>query len=152
VKGFKFKLQSILDARIKVLENCQLAMAKVQNKLNKAVKHLEYLYETLNKNKNDLEKLINTGNKIDCTEVNNYKNYIDKLKIDIKNQHKVIADLEIEMEEKKQAVLEALKAKTMLEKLYEKALKEFKENIEKLDFREIDEIATNRQRRIASKI
>ena len=35
----------------------------------------------------------------------------------------------------------------MLEKLKEKALKEFKAEVERLDMLQIDEIATNRQKR-----
>ncbi len=87
------------------------------------------------------------GTQIDLMIICCHQNYIEKLKSDIKDQHKIIASIEIELEEKKQKVLEALKAKTMLEKLKEKALKEFKENFERLDMLQIDEIATNRQKR-----
>lgn len=147
MKKFKFGLQSVLDARIKTLENCQLALAKVQSKLNEAVKHLEHLYETLSKTKKELEFLVKEGINIDFITVCWHQNYIEKLKCDIKNQHKVITSIEIEVEEKKKEVLEALKAKTMLEKLKEKDFKEFIKNFEKLDLLEIDEIATNRQKR-----
>jgi len=147
VKKFKFKLQSVLDARIKALENCQLALSKVEFKLNQAVKHLEQLYELQKKSKSELESLLTAGTQIDLMIICCHQNYIEKLKSDIKDQHKIIASIEIELEEKKQKVLEALKAKTMLEKLKEKALKEFKENFERLDMLQIDEIATNRQKR-----
>jgi len=148
VKKFQFKLQSVLDARIKALENCQLAMAKVQDKLNKQIKHLEYLYQTLKDTKKELESILDAGANINLIEINSYQGFIVKLKDKIKNQHKLITDTEIELEEKKQAVLEALKAKTMLEKLKEKNLKSFLTNVERLNFIEIDEIATNRHKRM----
>jgi flagellar FliJ protein len=148
VKKFSFKMQSVLDARIKVLENCQLEMAKVQDKLNKEIMHLEYLYKTLAATKNDLELLLKEGCEINILEINGYQEYISRLKHKITNQHKLISDTEIELEEKKQAVLEANKAKTMLEKLKEKKLKEFISNVERLEFIEIDEIATNRHKKI----
>ena len=141
-------MQSVLDARIKVLENCQLEMAKVQDKLNKEIMHLEYLYKTLAATKNDLELLLKEGCEINILEINGYQEYISRLKHKITNQHKLISDTEIELEEKKQAVLEANKAKTMLEKLKEKKLKEFISNVERLEFIEIDEIATNRHKKI----
>jgi len=147
VKKFTFRLQSVLDARIKALENCQLAMAKVQDKLNKQIKHLEFLYQTLKDTKNELESILDAGSNINLIEINSYQGFIFKLKDKIKNQHKLIADTEIELEDKKQAVLEALKAKTMLEKLKEKDLKNFLTNVERLDFIEIDEISTNRHGR-----
>ena len=147
MKKFTFRLQSVLDARIKALENCQLAMAKVQDKLNKQIKHLEFLYQTLKDTKNELESILDAGSNINLIEINSYQGFIFKLKDKIKNQHKLIADTEIELEDKKQAVLEALKAKTMLEKLKEKDLKNFLTNVERLDFIEIDEISTNRHGR-----
>jgi len=148
VKKFKFRLQSVLDARIKKLEDCQLEMAKVQDRLNKEVQHLECLYETLKNTKNELELILKAGSSINLLEIRSYQGYIVKVKGQITNQHKIIADTENELEGKKQAVLEALKAKTMLEKLKEKNLKEFIANVERLDFVEIDEIATNRHKRI----
>ncbi|MDD3013550.1 MAG: flagellar export protein FliJ [Candidatus Gastranaerophilales bacterium] len=147
MKKFQFKLQSVLDARIKALENCQLAMALVQDKLNKQIKHLEYLYQTLKDSKNELELILGAGSNINLIEINSYQSFIIKLKDKIKDQHKLITDTEIELEEKKQAILQALKAKTMLEKLKEKNLKNFLTNVERLDFIEIDEIATNRHKR-----
>lgn len=148
MKKFKFRLQSVLDARIKKLEDCQLEMAKVQDRLNKEVQHLECLYETLKNTKNELELILKAGSSINLLEIRSYQGYIVKVKGQITNQHKIIADTENELEGKKQAVLEALKAKTMLEKLKEKNLKEFIANVERLDFVEIDEIATNRHKRI----
>lgn len=147
MRKFKFKLQSVLDARIKTLEDCQLALSIVQHKYQQAVKHLEHLYETQNKTKTELETVLKVGSRIDFMTIQCYQNYIEKLKIDIQNQHKIIADIEIELEEKKQKVLQALKAKTMLEKLKEKAIKEFKAEFERLDMLQIDEISTNRQKR-----
>ncbi|EKE02466.1 MAG: hypothetical protein ACD_20C00383G0018 [uncultured bacterium] len=147
MRKFKFKLQSVLDARIKTLEDRQLALSIVQHRHQQAVKHLEYLYESENKTRNELETVLKAGTKIDFTTIQCHQNYIGKLKSDIQNQHKIIADIEIELEEKKQEVLQALKAKTMLEKLKEKALKEFKAEVERLDMLQIDEIATNRQKR-----
>lgn len=148
MKKFKFKLQSVLDARSKVLENCQLAMAKVLHRLKQEQEHLDYLYTTVNITKCDLENLLSSGNFIDLLSINNHQGYIFKLKNDIINQHKIIADTEVELDAKKNEVLEALKAKTMLEKLKEKAQKEFKFNFEKLDLAEIDEIATNRFKKV----
>jgi len=122
-------------------------MAKAQDKLNRAIRHLENLYQMLKTTKEELEKQLRSAY-IDFTIINCHRNYIEKLKIDIRNQHKLIADIEVEVEEKKQEVLEAMKAKTMLEKLKEKKLEEFIKDFERRDLIEIDEISTNRHRRI----
>lgn len=147
MKKFKFRLQSVLNAREKAFEDAQLALAKVQAKLNRQIKHLESLHQKLNHTKKDLESLLTEGTNIDLSRIKNYQDFMAKLKEDIKNQHKIIADTKIEMEEKKQELIEAMKAKRMLEKLKEKDLKEFNASVERMDLKEIDEIATNRHKR-----
>jgi len=146
VKNYRFRLQSVLDAREKALEYRQLEMAKIQAKLKQHTDHLEYLHTTLKNTKSDLEKMLSSGS-IDFILVGSHRGYLVKLEVDIKNQHKLISDTEVELEIKKQEVIEANKAKIMLEKLKEKDLLAFKEKLEKLDLLEIDEIATNRGNR-----
>ena len=131
----------------KALEERQLEMAKVQKKLKQQILHLDYLYNTLNNTKIHLETLLEKGAEIDFIIIKSHQDYIQKLHSDIKNQHKIIADTEIELDEKKKEVVEALKAKTILEKLKEKDYKEFIKNFERLDLIQIDEISTNRHSR-----
>jgi len=144
VKKFKFRLQSVLDARVKKLEDLQLEMAQVQNELRKQTEILENMYQTREKTRINLENNIDAGAKIDIIIIRNHQDYIEKLSNDIKNRHKIIADKEIELEEKKKEVLEALKAKTIMDKLKEKDYKAFLDEVEKLDLKQIDEIAINR--------
>ena len=91
-----------------------------------------------------LKSVLSSSLSIDPFTINNYRGYIVKLESDIGHQHKVIADVEFELEEKKNIMLEAMKAKKILEKLKEKGLKEFNEKIEKHTMAEIDDIATSR--------
>lgn len=144
MKKFKFNLQSVLDAREKNLENCQLALSKILHKLKLEEEQLQYLYDKLESTLKALEKVLSAGSNIDLLIINSHQGYILKIKKDINNQHKLIADTEITVEECKKTVVEALKAKTMLEKLKEKALRQFKIELEKHDMAEIDEIATSR--------
>jgi len=146
VKGFKFKLQSVLEAKIKKFEDCQLEFAKVKNRLNVENQRLDYLYKTLEQTTAELE-LVMSSKSIDYTLIFCYQNYIIKLKQDIRNQHKLIETIEKELDEKNKKMLEALKEKTMMEKLREKAQEEFRKNIERLDMLNIDEIATNRHKK-----
>ena len=146
MKGFKFRLQSVLEARKKKFEDCQLEFAKVKNRLSKEDKRLKHLYNDLEETTAGLELTIYSGS-IDYTIILCHQNYIIKLKTDIKNQHELIEKIEKELEEKNKIMLEALKAKTMMEKLKEKALEEFRKKIEKIDLINIDEIATNRYKK-----
>ena len=144
MKKFKFRLQSVLDARVKKLEDLQLEMAQVQNEFRKQTEILENMYQTREKTRINLENNLDTGVKIDIIIIRNHQDYIEKLSNDIKNRHKIVSDKEIELEEKKKEVLEALKAKTIMDKLKEKDYKAFLDEVEKLDLKQIDEIAINR--------
>lgn len=120
-------------------------MAKVQKIYNQALSRLEFLYAHLDQTKDGLEDILTKN--IDFTIINCYRNYIIKLKECIKNQHKLIADIEVELEAKKQEMLDAMKAKKMLETLKEKDFKAFYTEIERQDMLIIDEIATNRYKK-----
>lgn len=147
MKKFKFRLQSVLDAREKNLEDRQLEMAIIQQKLKEQNKFLDNLYNKQSDTKSNLEKLIDKGVSIDFTIIKNHQDFIGKLKVDIKNQHKVISDTEFLLEEKKKEVVEALKARDILVKLKEKEQKAFTKEFERQDLIQIDEIALNRHKR-----
>ncbi len=148
MKGFKFKLQSVLDAREKKFKDRQLEFAAVKNRLFNEKKSLDFLYNELEQTQAGLEIIINSS-VMDYTFIFCHHNYLSKLDGDIKNQHKLIEQTEKELGEKNGLMLEALKEKTMMEKLREKALEEFKKLIEKEDMINIDEIAVNRYKRPA---
>lgn len=146
MKGFKFKLQSVLDARQKKFEDSQLEFAKAQNKLHREKLVLLKFIKSLDETNLSLEEVLKTGS-IDNTIVFVHQNYILTLKENIKKQKTIIQMAEKELEEKNQLMLEALKAKKIMEKLKEKALNEFKEEINRQEVLLIDEIATCRYKK-----
>jgi len=146
VKGFKFKLQSVLEAREKKFEDSQLEFVKVKNKLLSEKKALDSLQKDLLKTQKGLEVILNSGN-MDYTFIFSHQNYIFKLKDDIENQLKLIEETELKLAEKNKLMLEALKEKTMMEKLREKAREAFKKEVERQDIINIDEIAVNRYKK-----
>lgn len=143
MKGFKFRLQSVLDARQKKLEDSQLDFAKAKNKLHCENIVMSNLFKAFNETNLSLEEVLKAGG-IDNTIIFIHQNYIITIKENIKKQKIVIEIAEKELEEKNQLMLEALKAKKVMEKLKEKALNEFKENINRHELIVIDEIATCR--------
>ena len=146
MKGFKFKLQSVLDAKNKKFENTQLEFAKTQSRLNLENKRLGFLHNDLEQTTTGLEYIIHSGG-MDYTLIFCHQGYMSKLKKDIISQNELIKEVMAELDKKNKLMLEALKEKTMMEKLREKALSEFKKNRERLDLINIDEIATNRYKK-----
>lgn len=147
MKKFKFRLQSILDTREKALEDRQIEFGFIQRNLQKQLMQLKNLQNTLKHNFESLENLISQGQSIDFSLINSYKNYIDKLTQDIKVQNEIIETVKMQLEAKKQEVIEALQAKTMLDKLKEKDQEEFKKEIERLETQELDDISIARYKK-----
>jgi len=146
VKGFKFKLQSVLDARQKKLENAQLEFAKAQHKLHQENLTLANLVKVLEETTMGLEQVLR-AQILDYTIVFIHQNYIITTKQNIVNQKLVIKQAEQDVLEKNNLMLEALKDKKVMEKLKEKAQREFTEKIEYQEMIMIDEIATCRYAR-----
>ncbi len=146
MKKFKFRLENVLELRTKTLEDRQLEMAAIQARLNDANNKLDSLEQSRLQAKRDLENILGAGENIEFIRVKNYQDYIAKLDDDISIQHKVIADIENELELKQEEVREALKAKKMLEKLKEKEYKAFLKDFEQREAKELDDIALTRYR------
>jgi len=146
VKGFKFKLQSVLEIREKKFEDSQLEFALANNELHQEKLKKANIIQTLENTISGLEEVLSAGS-IDQTIIFIHQNYIVKLKGDIITQENVIKKAEEKLAEKNRQMLEALKEKKVMEKLKEKALSEFKSNIERHEMLQIDEIATNRHKR-----
>ena len=146
MKKFKFRLENVLELRTKTLEDRQLEMAAIQARLNDANNKLDSLEQSRLQAKRDLEKILGAGENIEFIRVKNYQDYTAKLDDDISIQHKVIADIENELELKQEEVREALKAKKMLEKLKEKEYKAFLKDFEQREAKELDDIALTRYR------
>ena len=146
MKKFKFRLENVLELRTKTLEDRQLEMAAIQARLNDANNKLDSLEQSRLQAKRDLENILGAGENIEFIRVKNYQDYIAKLDDDISIQHKVIADIENELELKQEEVREALKAKKMLEKLKEKEYKAFLKDFEQREAQDLDVIAVTRYR------
>lgn len=144
MKKFKFRLQSVLDARDKALVDLQLELSQLQHKLYQQEQQLESLVKSRLNYCEELETYLNQGKSIDFLTIKNYRDYIDKLADDILNQQEIIKTTIKKVEEKKQEVLEAHKNKEILVKLKEKDKGKFESDFEKQQSIEIDEIALSR--------
>ena len=87
MKGFKFRLQSVLDARQKKLEDCQLGFAKAQNKLHCENLVMANIVKALDETNLSLEEVLKAGN-IDNTIILIHQNYIFTLKEKAKNNYR----------------------------------------------------------------
>ena len=140
MKKFKFSLQNLLDLRAKKLEEKQIEFGQLQFVMKTLQTQLENLQNELVSSSKNLEKLIDAGSNISVDLINSNRRYILQKEADIVNQNQIIQEHKIKLEEKKKELTEALKAKTMLEKLKEKQYKTFLKSLDAIERKELDEI------------
>ena len=149
MKKFQFRLQVVLDIKEKLLEQKLLELSKVQRGLQEAVdkqKTLESYQLEINQ---ALLKVFQSGNDLDLVEVQRYKDFINKLIVDISNQKVVVQNITKLLEMKRREVNEVLKEKKVLEKLKENQQKKYYQEFEDYQRRELDDIASSRYRKRA---
>ena len=144
MKKFQFRLQVVLDIKEKLLEQKLLELSKVQRGLQDAVnkqKTLEGYQAEINE---ALLNVFQSGNELDLVEVQRYKDFINKLIVDISNQKVVVQNITKLLDIKRKEVNDVLKEKKVLEKLKENQKKKFYQEFEAYERNELDDIASSR--------
>lgn len=148
MKKFQFRLQVVLDIKEKLLEQKLLELSKVQRSLQEAVQKQRTLERYQNEINEALMNVFQSGNDLDLVEVQRYKDFINKLIVDISNQKVVIQNISKVLELKRKEVNEILKEKKVLEKLKENQKKKYYQSYEQYQTRELDDIASSRYARV----
>ncbi len=137
---FKFRLQSYLNVKEKIEEQRKLEYSKAIAKLEEEKMKMDFLIkqksDTINNFKSSLEMRINPQ------LYNDYNNYIEALKKEIEIQNSLVKKAEAFVEERRKALVEAVKERKILDKLKEnKKIDYTKEEILK-DAKLVDEIVS----------
>ncbi len=149
MKKFQFRLQVVLDIKEKLLEQKLLELSKVQRGLQEAVQKQKTLENYQLEINHALLKVFQSGNDLDLDEVQRYKDFINKLLVDISAQKVVVQNITKLLELKRKEVNDVLKEKKVLEKLKENQKKKYYQEFEQYDRRELDDIASSRYGRSA---
>ena len=147
MKKFQFRLLVVRDIKEKLLEQKLLELSKVQRGLQDAVnkqKTLEGYQAEINE---ALLNVFQSGNELDLVEVQRYKDFINKLIVDISTQKVVVQNITKLLEIKRKEVNDVLKEKKVLEKLKENQKKKFYQEFEAYERNELDDIASSRYAR-----
>ncbi len=148
MKKFQFRLQVVLDIKEKLLEQKLLELSKVQRGLQEAVQKQRTLEGYQLEINEALMNVFQSGNDLDLIEVQRYKDFINKLIVDISNQKVVIQNINKVLELKRKEVNEVLKEKKVLEKLKENQQKKYYQAYDYYQSRELDDIASARYARV----
>lgn len=148
MKKFQFRLQVVLDIKEKLLEQKLLELSKVQRGLQEAVQKQKTLEGYQLEINEALMRVFQSGNDLDLIEVQRYKDFINKLIVDISNQKVVVQNISKVLEIKRKEVNEVLKEKKVLEKLKENQQKKYYQAFEQYERAELDDIASARYARM----
>lgn len=130
--------------REKYLEKKQLEMAGIVKMLNEQIEKLDSLITQKGEIKKSLENFCEANSVLDIPNIAGYKNYLVKMVDYIRNQEQIIENTKNILSVKRMEVNEAYKRVKVLEKLKEKQEKDFYKNVEYLQAKELDDIASIR--------
>ena len=139
---YNFNLEPVLKHRKLVEENLQKELAVLKLLLVNEREKLQTYKESRSKFLVELQRKQEEGTTI--SDVFLYLPFIEQLSKDIEKQNKTVSDLEKDVEQKRQDLVEATKKKKTLEKLKDKGLKAFKQEMIKKEQEFLNEVAVNR--------
>lgn len=147
MKKFQFRLQVVLDIKEKLLEQKLIELSKVQKGLQEAIQKQKTLENYQVEINQALLKVFQSGNDLDLIEVQRYKDFINKLLVDISSQKVVVQNITKLLDIKRREVNEVLKEKKVLEKLKENQKKKYYQEFEQYQRNELDDISSSRYMR-----
>lgn len=150
MKKYTFRLQTVLDIKANKLNEKLVELAQVQQILSTEEAKLEDLKARKTNAYEELIQIYSLEKALDIREVCNYKGYLGKVEIEIKQQEDRIENVMFFVKQKQSEVNQALKEKKILEKLKEKEKNAFYQEFIKQEAKELDDLASTRHARLAS--
>jgi flagellar protein FliJ len=138
---FKFKLNAVLDMRKRIEDQRKKELAELKELLRRE----QVMLHTLDKKRKDaLEhmKQQQTG-LMNISDFMNYYTYLNDCREKIISQISLIKELIAHVDNKREDLICAAKDRKIIEKLRENQYQEFKDTMEKIETKMLDEIATN---------
>jgi len=150
MKGFKFKLQPVLNYREKKEDILKRELGEVRKEYEREKKILDNLMEALQRSQDEFKKKQIKG--LNISDLFVYSCYFTKVQNDISHQALKVKKVIFRLEAVREKLIGASKDKKVMEKLYDKQYEEFCQMLLKSEQKLIDEIATSghKRRRIAS--
>lgn len=137
MKGFRFKLNKVLEVRQIEEEQVQSLLVKAQ----KVAREIEENIEYLERKQNDLYQYLRERSNLELDETLLYRNYIKRNRYNIENRKEDLKKQKHLVMERKIEYLEKRRKREVLEKLKEKKYKVFQRNTFLKEQKEIDELA-----------
>ena len=139
---YKFSLEPVLNQRKLIEENLQKELAVFKKSLAEEKRKLRTYKRTKDKFLRKLQQ--KREESITISEMLLYVRFIERLSRDLEKQREKVLEVEKELDQKREALIEAMKNRKTLEKLKEKEWKTFRQQLTKKELDFLDEAAINR--------
>ncbi|WDC83936.1 flagellar export protein FliJ [Caloramator sp. mosi_1] len=133
--NYKFRLEKLLDLKIKAEDSLKVQMSECLNKIKAKKEQIQIIKDKITFSKN------NTFNSCYSYDLKNYISYINLLESKLIEEQNKLNILEQELENIKEQLMNATKERKVLENLKEKSYDEFLFEIRKSENKVIDEMA-----------
>ncbi len=142
---YTFKFEALLKHRIFLEDRLKKEFASIQRELAMEKNILEGKKSKQESTILELDHRKKDG--MNAKEITMFQRFISCLSSEIKQQDKIVMDLDAKLEEKRDMLIEAGKNRKILEKLKERGIKAYKTRLLKEEFNFVNEIAVNRYHR-----
>lgn len=142
MRRFRFRLQTVLKLRIREEERCQRELGEAQKLRNEAAEQVALRQRQIEATVTAYHDSICQG--LDLCQANDYHGYLDWLNQMLKTETVHLAQCEAELAEARRRLMEAARAKKMVEKLKEKAYRRHQATELQTEINFLDEIGINR--------
>lgn len=139
---YKYKLEPLLHYKNFIEETLQKELAAFQKKLSDAEKKLNDYTRAKNRCLNILQQ--KQLKKITISENLLYFNFIDRLSLELEKQKQRVLEIKKKYNQKREALLEAVKNRKALDILKEKDIQKYRQKLLKDEQQFINEVAVNR--------
>ncbi len=140
---FKFKLEKVLELRKRKEQEREKELADLKELLMREETFLEELKEEAARTSEIMHSLQEAvQEKLDMKELVRYYDYLEKVREKISDQIAQIRRVIADIEKKRQQLVEASKERKIMEKLKDNQYRKFKQTLETIERRFLDELGT----------
>lgn len=140
---FQFRLQRVLELRKRKEEEKERELAHLKTMLREAEAFLEELRDETVKVSDQMGSLNNNPDQsLDMQELLRYYDYLEQLRHTILDQIDAIKTIIVNIERKRDELIEASKGRKIIEKLKDRQYEKFREFVDQWENKFIDEMGT----------
>ena len=143
--AFKFNLQSVLKHRERLEDAAQKEFAEAQRAVDEILKRIEEMYRRMDEVRSEIHEaqIIGTPQKVE--EIRAMEEFLINHRRRIDQTRREARELMMVAEQKQEALILAAQEKKILVKLKEKRLAEYREWLNRMEAKELDDITMTRQ-------